>query len=196
MVGPLEMLVQALKRFPGVGEKTAVRYAFHILREDKERIQDLINAIRNVKQKLRLCSTCFNLTDEDPCAICSDPRRDVSRILVVETSLDLLAVEKAGHFKGEYHVLHGVLSPLDAIGPDDIRLTELIKRVQSGSIKEIILALNPTVEGEATSTYIRDQLKGLDVKVSRIAFGIPIGTTVEFTDPLTLTRALDNRKEL
>jgi recombination protein RecR len=196
MVGPLETLVQALKRFPGVGEKTAVRYAFHILNEDKERIQNLINAIRNVKQKLRLCSSCFNLTDEDPCAICSDPRRNASRVLVVETPLDLLAVEKAGHFRGAYHVLHGVLSPLDAIGPDDIRLAELVKRVESDGIQEIILALNPTVEGEATSSYIHDQLKNLDVKVSRIAFGIPIGTTIEFADPLTLTRALDNRKEL
>lgn len=196
MVGPLETLVQALKRFPGVGEKTAVRYAFHILTEDRERIQDLISAIRSVKDKLRLCSICFNLTDQDPCAICSDARRDTSRVLVVETPLDLLAVEKAGHFRGAYHVLHGVLSPLDAIGPDDIRLAELIKRVRSNEIKEVVLALNPTVEGEATSTYIWDQLKSFDVKVSRIAFGIPIGTTIEFTDPLTLTRALDNRKEL
>ncbi len=196
MSGPLETLIAALKRFPGVGEKTATRYAFYILNERKNEIQDLIDAIRDVKQKLRLCSTCYNLTDRDPCAICSDRKREKSRVLVVETPLDLIAVENSRIFYGIYHVLHGVLSPLDAIGPEDIRLAELINRAQSGRIKEIILALNPTVEGESTATYIRDQLQDLHVKVSRIAFGIPIGSTLEYADPLSLSMALDNRREI
>ena len=196
MSGPLETLIAALKRFPGVGEKTATRYAFYILNERKNEIQDLIDAIRDVKQKLRLCSTCYNLTDRDPCAICSDRKREKSRILVVETPLDLIAVENSRIFHGIYHVLHGVLSPLDAIGPEDIRLAELINRAHSGRIKEIILALNPTVEGESTATYIRDQLQDVRVKVSRIAFGIPIGGTLEYADPLSLSMALDNRKEI
>ena len=196
MSGPLDTLITALKRFPGVGEKTATRYAFYILNERKNEIQDLIDAIRDVKQKLRLCSTCYNLTDRDPCAICSDRKREKSRILVVETPLDLIAVENSRIFYGIYHVLHGVLSPLDAIGPEDIRLAELINRAHSGRIKEIILALNPTVEGESTATYIRDQLEGVRVKVSRIAFGIPIGSTLEYADPLSLSMALDNRKEI
>ncbi len=196
MSGPLDALISALKRFPGVGEKTATRYAFYILNERKNEIQDLIDAIRDVKQKLRLCSTCYNLTDQDPCAICSDRKREKSRILVVETPLGLIAVENSRIFFGIYHVLHGVLSPLDAIGPEDIRLAELVNRANSGRIKEIILALNPTVEGEATATYIRDQLQDAHVKVSRIAFGIPIGSTLEYADPLSLSMALDNRKEI
>jgi recombination protein RecR len=196
MSGPLDTLISALKRFPGVGEKTATRYAFYILNERKNEIQELIDAIRDVKQKLRLCSTCYNLTDQDPCTICADRKRDKSRVLVVETPLDLIAVENSRVFFGAYHVLHGVLSPLDAIGPEDIRLAELINRAQAGRIKEIILALNPTVEGEATATYIRDQLQDLHVKVSRIAFGIPIGGTLEYADPLSLSMALDNRKEI
>ncbi len=196
MSGPLDTLISALKRFPGVGEKTATRYAFYILNERENEIQDLIDAIRDVKQKLRLCSTCYNLTDRDPCEICSNRKREKSRILVVETPLDLIAVENSRIYFGIYHVLHGVLSPLDAIGPEDIRLAELIDRAHSGRIKEIILALNPTVEGEATATYIRDQLQNASVKVSRIAFGIPIGGTLEYADPLSLSMALDNRKEI
>src|SRR5208283_418685 len=190
MSGPLDPLISALKRFPGVGEKTATRYAFYILNERENEIQDLIDAIRDVKQKLRLCSTCYNLTDRDPCEICSNRKREKSRILVVETPLDLIAVENSRIYFGIYHVLHGVLSPLDAIGPEDIRLAELINRANSGRIKEIILALNPTVEGEATATYIRDQLQNASVKVSRIAFGIPIGGTLEYADPLSLSMAL------
>ncbi|MGB6064738.1 MAG: recombination mediator RecR [Desulfomonilaceae bacterium] len=196
MIGPLEALVKALKRLPGVGEKTATRYAFYILNAKKEDIQELIKTIRDVKEKLRLCSKCFHLTDVDPCPICSDARRDASRLCVVETSVDLMAIEKAGHFRGLYHVLHGLLSPLDAIGPDDIRLSELLERVQKEEISEVILALNPTVEGESTASYIRDRLKGSGAIVSRIAYGIPVGGSLEYADPLTLARALDNRKEL
>ena len=196
MIGPLDALIKVLKRFPGVGEKTATRYAFYILNADREQVQELTRTIKDVKDKLRLCSTCFHLTDEDPCLICSDKRRDSTRICVVETPLDLMAVEKASHFRGVYHVLHGVLSPLDAIGPEDIRLAELIGRVKTGKISEVILALNPTVEGEATATYIRDRLEDTRVTVTRIAYGIPIGGSLEYADPLTLTRALENRKEM
>ncbi|MEJ2718652.1 MAG: recombination mediator RecR [Deltaproteobacteria bacterium] len=196
LIGPLEALIKALKGLPGVGEKTATRYAFYILNAKNKEIQDLISAIKNVRAKLRLCSTCFNLTDVDPCGICTDARRDASRICVVETPLDLLAVEKGGNFKGLYHVLHGLLSPLDAIGPEDIRLRELVNRVQEGEVTEVILALNPTVEGEATATFIRDQLKDSRATVSRIAYGIPVGSSLEYADPLTLTRALDNRTKL
>lgn len=196
MVGPLEALIKALKRLPGVGEKTATRYAFSILHTADDEVRELLTAIRNVKEKLRLCSTCFNLTDVEPCTICADPRRDSTRLCVVETPVDLMAIEKAGHFRGRYHVLHGVLSPLEAIGPEEIRLKELIQRVRKEEIAEVILALNPTVEGEATASYIRDQLKESGTTVSRIAYGIPIGGSLEYADPLTLTRALDNRKEL
>jgi recombination protein RecR len=196
LIGPLEALIRALKRLPGVGEKTATRYAFYFLNAEADEIKELILSIREVKESLRLCSTCFHLTDVDPCEICSDSRRDRTRVCVVETPLDLMAIEKAGHFKGLYHVLHGVLSPLDAIGPRDLRIQELLERVQEGQISEVILALNPTVEGEATASYIRDKLKESKITVSRIAYGIPIGSSLEFTDPLTLSRALENRTKL
>lgn len=196
MVGPLEDLIGALRRFPGVGEKTATRYAFYMLKASRDEIQDLIRAIRDVKDKLRLCSTCFHLTEKDPCDICSDSRRDTGRICVVETPLDLMTVEKAAYFRGVYHVLHGVLSPLDAIRPNDIRVAELVERVKKGDVEEVILALNPTVEAEATASYIRDRLADMDVVVTRIAYGIPVGGSLEYTDPLTLTRSLDNRKRL
>lgn len=196
MVGPLEALIKELKRLPGVGEKTATRYAFYLLNADGEEVRALMAAIKNVKEKLRLCSTCFNLTDVDPCPVCSDPRRESSRLCVVESPLDLMAVEKIGHFRGMYHVLHGVLSPLDAIGPEDLRVAELVDRVRTREVSEVILALNPTVEGESTAAYIADRLKGLGALVSRIAYGIPIGGSLEYADPLTLSRALDNRKEI
>ena len=195
MSGPLETLIKALKRLPGVGEKTAARYAYYILNANRDEVQDMVSSIRKVREKLRLCSTCFNLTDVDPCTICSDPRRDAGRICVVESPLDLMAVEKASHFKGVYHVLHGVLSPLDAIGPDEIRLKDLIDRVEKGELSEVILALNPTVEGEATAAYIGDRLKKMGISVSRIAYGIPVGGSLEYADPLTLTRALQNRRD-
>jgi len=196
MVGPLQALIKELKRLPGVGEKTATRYAFYLLNADGDEVLAIISAIKNVKEKLRLCSTCFNLTDVDPCTVCSDPRRESSRVGVVESPLDLMAVEKVGHFKGLYHVLHGVLSPLDGIGPENLRVAELVDRVRTGDVSEVILALNPTVEGEATAAYIGDRLKDLGAVVSRIAYGIPIGGSLEYADPLTLSRALENRKEI
>jgi len=196
LISPLEKLIKCLKKFPGVGEKTATRYAFFILNANPGEIDDLIKAIETVKKDLRLCSRCFHLTDQDLCDICRDQRRDESRICVVESPLDLMAVEKSGQFKGVYHVLHGVMSPLDGIGPEEIRLTELVSRVKQNGVKEVILALNPTVEGEATASFIRDQLKETGVSVSRIAYGIPVGGSLEYADPLTLFRAFEHRTKI
>ncbi|MDQ1238752.1 MAG: recombination protein RecR [Thermodesulfobacteriota bacterium] len=196
MINPLNSLITALKQLPGVGEKTALRYAFHILNANPDDIRELIGSIKRVREELRLCSSCFNLTDIDPCVICSDPKRDSGRLCVVETPLDLMSVEKSGRFKGVYHVIHGLLSPLDAIGPDDIRIKDLIDRVESGDIEEIILALNPTIEGEATASYLAQKVRSKNVKVSRIAYGIPIGGSLEYADPLTMSRALENRTEI
>ncbi|AFM27644.1 recombination mediator RecR [Desulfomonile tiedjei] len=193
---PLEDLIEVLKRFPGVGEKTATRYAFYVMHAGDADIQQLIRAIKSVKEKLRLCSRCFHLTDVDPCQICTDKRRDPTRLCVVETPMDLLAIEKAGQFRGLYHVLHGVLSPLDGIGPGDIRFSELLDRVRDEGVREVILAFNPTVEGESTSSFIAERIKSMDVSVSRIAYGIPVGGSLEYSDPLTLSRALDNRKPM
>ena len=196
MVTPLESLIKALKKFPGVGEKTATRYAFHILNANRVEIEDLVRIINLVKDSLKLCSRCFNPTDMDPCAICRDSRRDNSRICVVETPIDLIAIERSGLFRGLYHILHGTLSPLDAVGPRDIRLLELLERARNESPSEVILALNPSIEGEATASYIATKLKGIGVKASKIAYGVPIGGVLEYVDTLTLGRALDNRKEL
>jgi recombination protein RecR len=193
---PLDRLIKALKKLPGVGEKTATRFAFYFLNASNEEIQQLLSSIHDVKQNLRLCSICFNLTNVDPCSICTNTKRDTSQICVVENPIDLITIEKAGYFRGVYHVLQGTLSPLDAIGPSDIRISELLERVNSGDIKEVVLALNPTVEGEATIAFIRSKLEKQKVKVSRIAYGIPVGGSVEYTDPLTLSRALDNRKQI
>lgn len=196
LVTPLESLIRALKKFPGVGEKTATRYAFHILNADKAEIENLVRIINLVKDRLKLCSRCFNPTDLDPCAICRDTRRDNSKICVVETPIDLIAIERSGLFRGVYHILHGTLSPLDGVGPKDIRLIELLKRAEDEKPSEVILALNPTIEGEATASYIASKLKGLGVKASKIAYGVPIGGVLEYVDPLTLGRSLDNRKEI
>jgi len=196
MIGPLEDLINALKKLPGVGEKTATRYSFYIINAKNHEIDELVRSIKDVKENLRLCSRCFHLTDVDPCEICSNPKRDATRICVVETPMDVMAIEKAGFFQGIYHVLHGVLSPLDAIGASDIRLSELLDRARNENIQEMILALNPTVEGESTAAYIAERAKDAGMVVSRIAYGIPIGGSLEYSDPLTLSRALENRKKL
>jgi recombination protein RecR len=192
----LEKLVKSLKKFPGVGEKTAIRYAFFILNANQQEIDELVRNIEIVKRDLKLCSECFHLTEGDLCDICGDTRRDRSRICVVESPLDLLSVEKSGDFRGIYHVLHGVMSPLDGIGPDEIKLNELVRRTNQENVKEVILALNPTVEGEATASFIRDQLRKTGVIISRIAYGIPVGGSLEYADPLTLTRAFEQRTTL
>lgn len=179
-----------------MGERTAARYAFHFLNAPPEEIRRLVTAIQDVRKNLRLCSSCFNLTEVDPCAICSNAKRDHASFCVVETPQDLMSLEKTGLFRGVYHVLNGLLSPLDGIGPEDIRIPELLERIRAQGSGEVILALNPTAEGEATASYIRDKLKNAKFKVSRIAYGIPVGSALEYTDPLTLARALESRQEL
>lgn len=193
--GPIARLVQQLAKLPGIGEKTAARLAFHILRASPEDATALAVAIGEVKQKIRFCGVCCDLTDRDPCAICADARRDGSLICVVAQPQDVIAVERAGGFRGRYHVLHGVLSPLDGVGPDDIRVAELVRRCAAG-VDEIILATSPSVEGEATAIYIAKLVRPLGVKATRIATGVPMGGELEYADQVTLARAIDGRREI
>jgi len=193
--GPIARLVQQLGKLPGIGEKTAARLAFYILRAPGEDAAALAAAILEVKQKIRFCSICCDLTDRDPCTICGDARRDASVICVVAQPQDVVAVERAGGFRGRYHVLHGLLAPLDGIGPDDLRLAELIKRC-AGDITEVILATSPSVEGEATAIYIAKLVRPLGVRTTRIATGVPIGGELEYADQVTLARAIDGRREI
>jgi len=199
---PIQRLILRLGRLPGIGEKTATRLAFHILRAPENQARELAQAILEVREKIRLCSVCCNLTEQDPCAICSDARRDSTLICVVAQPTDLIAVERSGQYPGRYHVLHGVLSPLDGIGPDDLRIADLIHRLpggkNEGKVAEVILATSPNVEGEATAMYIARLVKplGMGVKVSRIASGVPIGGELEYVDQVTLSRALEGRREM
>jgi recombination protein RecR len=197
---PIARLVQQLGKLPGIGEKTAARLAFHILRASAEDAAALAAAIVEVRQKIRFCSTCCDLTEADPCAICRDQRRDGTLVCVVAQPQDLVAIERAGGYRGRYHVLHGVLSPLDGVGPDDLRITELLRRCGDGSaaeaIAEVILATSPSVEGEATAVYLAQLLRPLGVKASRIATGVPIGGELEYADQVTLARAIDGRREM
>lgn len=188
----LQHAVDELSKLPGIGKKSAQRLVFYLLKLPRAEVIALAQALMNVKEKAIYCSTCFNITDTDPCAICSDPRRDRSVLCVVEEANDVLALEKTGQFQGLYHVLGGALSPLDDIGPDDLRINELLARVTSET-KEIILANNPNAEGEATAIYLSRLLKPRGVKISRIARGIPMGTDLEYADEITLTRALEGR---
>ena len=193
---PIDHLIEALTRLPGIGKKTASRLAFHILRSSLSEARDLARAILDVKEKIHLCSTCFNLTDEDPCQICQDERRSREILCVVEGPNDLIAVENTGAFKGRYHVLHGTISPLEGVGPDDIKIKELMERLQKEKISEVILATNPTVEGGTTALYLTDLIKPLGVKVTRIAYGIPMGSEIEYSDGMTLSKALEGRREI
>ena len=192
----IEKLVEAFERLPRIGHKTAVRLAFHILDLTKEETDEFISSITNAKQNLKFCSKCYNISDTDPCPICTNQKRDQSVICVVEDVKDIIAMEKTHEFKGVYHVLHGSISPMNGIGPDDIKLKELISRLQPEIVKEIILATNPRVEGEATAMYISKLVKPLGIKVTRIAHGIPVGGDLEYTDEITLTKALEGRREL
>lgn len=196
--GPIARLIQQLGKLPGIGEKTATRLAFHILRSPESYARELAAALLEVKERIRLCSVCMNLTERDPCAVCSDVRRGTTSICVVAQPTDLLAIERAGGFRGHYHVLHGVLSPLDGIGPDDLRLRELLLRLQSATppIEEVIVATSPNVEGEATALYLARVLKPSGVRVSRIASGVPIGGELEYADAVTITRALEGRRDM
>jgi recombination protein RecR len=193
---PIDHLKEALARLPGIGRKTASRLAFHILRSHFSEVQDLARAILDVKEKIHLCSICFNLTDEDPCRICRDENRNREILCVVEGPNDLIAIENTGTFTGRYHVLHGTISPLEGVGPDDIKIKELMGRLQTKEVEEVILATNPTVEGGATALYLTELIKPLGMKVTRIAYGIPMGGEIEYSDGMTLSKALEGRREI
>ena len=192
----IEKLIESFEKLPSIGHKTAVRLAFHMLDLSKEDTDEFINSIINAKSKLKYCSNCFNISDTDPCPICSSPKRDNSIICVVEDVRDIMAMERTHEFKGVYHVLHGTISPMNGIGPDDIKIKELLNRIGQNDIKEIIIATNPRVEGEATAIYLSKIIKPLGIKVTRIAHGIPVGGDLEYTDEATLSRALEGRREL
>ena len=192
----IEKLIEAFQKLPSIGEKSAIRLAFYILNSSDEETNKFIQSIQDAKKNLKFCSKCFNISDTDPCQICSDPKRDQSKICVVEDVKDVVAMEKTHEFKGLYHVLHGTISPMDGIGPDDIKIKELLARLMDGTVKEVILATNPRVEGEATSMYIAKLIKPMGIKVTRIAHGIPVGGDIEYTDEFTLGKALEGRVEL
>jgi recombination protein RecR len=196
MTDPLTNLVRRLCKLPGIGEKTATRLAFHILRADEAFARDLAQAITDVKQRLRQCSVCCHVTEADPCAFCQDARRDDSLLCVVAQPQDLLAIEKTGSFRGRYHVLHGVLSPLGGVGPDDLRIQPLLARLGAGQVKEIVVATSPSVEGDATALYLAHLIRPIGVRLTRIASGVPIGGDLEYADGVTLNRALEGRRDL
>jgi recombination protein RecR len=193
---PLNRLVAQLAKLPGIGEKTAQRLAFHILRAPGEYATELSQSIREVKEKVHFCTRCFSLTDTELCGFCRDSKRDERVLCVVETYADLMALERTREFKGRYHVLHGVLSPLDGVGPEQLRIKELLTRLGDGHVEEIILATNPDVEGEATALYLTRLLKPMGLRVSRIAQGLPMGGDLEYADQATLAKALSARREL
>ena len=192
----IEKLVESFEKLPSIGHKTAQRLAFYMLDLSDEEIKEFTDSIINAKKNLKYCSKCFNITDNDPCLICNNPKRDESVICVVEDVRDVIAMERTHEFNGVYHVLHGSISPMNGIGPNDIKIKELLARIGDGQIKEIILATNPRVEGEATAMYISKLVKPFGVKTTRIARGIPIGGDLEYTDEITLTKALEGRGEI
>ena len=192
----MSRLIDELKKLPGVGTKSAQRLAFHILRSSEDDAEALAAAVRDVKASLRLCSVCNNITDVDPCTYCTSPTRNQRLVCVVEEPTNIAAIEKTKHFNGAFHVLHGTISPLHGVGPEQLRIGNLLARVDSGNVDEVILATNPTVEGEATATYLSQQLKRAGVKVTRIAMGIPVGSDIEYTDEITMLKAMEGRREL
>jgi recombination protein RecR len=189
-------LIDELKKLPGVGSKSAQRLAFHILRSSEDDADALAGAIRDVKASLRLCSVCNNITDVDPCVYCSSATRNQRLICVVEEPTNIASVEKTRHYNGVYHVLHGAISPIHGVGPEQLRISNLMKRVEDGQADEVILATNPTVEGEATATYLSGQLRRAGLKVTRIATGIPAGSDIEYADEITMLKAMEGRREL
>lgn len=193
---PMARLIEELKKLPGIGGKTAQRLAFHILRASDEDAELLADAVRQVKASLHLCSICNNITDVDPCVYCSSPTRNQRLVCVVEEPTNIAAIEKTRSYNGVYHVLHGALSPLHGVAPEHLRLTSLSKRVERGDVDELIIATNPTVEGEATAAYISRMLKSSPVKLTRIATGIPAGSDIEYADEVTMAKALEGRREL
>lgn len=192
---PIARLIEEFHRLPGIGPKSAQRLAYHLLRTPEKDALALAEAICDVKRRITLCSTCLNITEIDPCAICTDPRRDRSTICVVEQPLDILAMERAGAMRCLYHVLHGVLNPIDGIGPEDLRIKELVSRLGDGTVTELIMATNPSLEGEATAMYIKRLTSAMGLRVTRLARGLPSGADLEYTDDLTLARALEGRQD-
>jgi len=193
---PMARLIEELKKLPGIGTKSAQRLAFHILRSSDENAELLASAVRDLKAQLRLCSVCNNITDVDPCTYCTNPTRNHRLVCVVEEPTNIASVEKTKHFNGVYHVLHGAISPLHGVGPEHLRISNLTRRVDQGEVDEVILATNPTIDGEATASYLADALKKLHVKVTRIATGVPAGSDIEYTDEVTMHKAMEGRREL
>jgi recombination protein RecR len=194
--GAIQDLIDALGRLPGIGPKSAQRIAFHILQSDSEIADSLVEAVRTVKERVKFCSECGNVSEEEQCRICRDPRRDPSKICVVEESKDVIAVERTREFRGKYHVLGGAISPIDGIGPDQLRIRELMQRLSDSTITEIILATDPNLEGEATATYLARLIKPMGISVSRLASGLPVGGDLEYADEVTLGRAFEGRTHL
>jgi recombination protein RecR len=193
---PVARLIEALVRLPGIGPKTAQRLTFFLLKRPVEEVRELSESLLAVKERIVYCRRCFNVTDEDPCRICADPARDSRLLCVVEEPNDLLAMERTGEYRGRYHVLLGALSPLDGIGPDDLKVKELLVRLEGGATTEVILATNPNVEGEATALYLAKLLRPLGLRVTRIARGLPVGGDLEYADQVTLSKALEGRREI
>jgi recombination protein RecR len=190
----IEEVVKAFKKFPAVGEKSATRFAYFLMKQPKSEVKKLITAIIDVKKSVNLCERCNNLDSVSPCSICANPKKDDSILCIVESPMDLRAIERTGKYNGKYFVLHGVLSPLDGVTPEDLKIKNLLDLIKGYSIKEVILATNPRAQGETTASYIKDRLSGLDVKVSRIAYGIPVGSELEYVDSLSLAKSLEGRR--
>lgn len=195
-VPPLEILIEQFAKLPGIGKKTATRLAFYVLNSSNEEAKAFANAIINAKEQVKLCKICQNITDTETCALCESPKRDTSVICVTESPKDVISIEKTNEYHGLYHVLHGAISPMDNIGPNDIKIPELLERLKDDTVKEVIMATNPTIEGEATAMYIAKLIKPFGIKVTRIAHGIPVGGDLEYADEITLTRAMEGRREM
>jgi len=193
---PVTRLIEAFAQLPGIGPKTASRLTFYLLRRPVEQTEGLAEALRDLKQRIVFCQSCFNITESSPCAICQDEGRDRAVLCVVEEPLDVLAIERTGEFKGLYHVLHGAISPVEGIGPDELRINELLARLKGGEAREVLLATNPNLEGEATAMYLARQIQPLGVRVTRLARGLPVGGDLEYADAVTLSRALEGRQEM